>query len=479
MDALSSIFTWLSDHEAGISAVAAIIVIGGVVFAGFRWLASRRSESALEATPEKAPAAATEPPSAPDSALADLDPLTVPGFEGHAAIAVLPFDNLSGDPEQEYFADGIAEDLITRLSAWRHFPVIARNSSFAYKGKAVDVKQVSRELGVRYVVEGSVRKVGERVRISAQLIDATTGAHVWAQTYDRELRDVFALQDEITQAVVGSMHPELRRSEMQRVMRKDPQSLDAWDCFMRALWHAFQLTKADNLKAQQLFQQAIDLDSAFAEAFAGLAISHMSRFWHQWSDLPTESIAEMIRAARRSVELAPNNAEAQHALSLAHFVTGKLNEAIAAAERAIELNPSLANVYSALAYALTGTGRPEEALAAIEKAMRLSPRDPMMSMALFAGGFAHFASGRYEDAADWARRDLRDHPQNAHSLRLLAASCAHLGQLDEARAAGQEFSRLYPDWSLSAFRPILLTSMKDSELVEGYFDDLRKAGFKE
>ena len=183
MDALSSIFTWLSDHEAGISAVAAILAIAVILFTGLRFLLRRRSEGSAE----KAPSAAVEPAPAEETSAPDLDPLTVPGFEGRPAIAVLPFDNLSGDPEQEYFADGIAEDLITRLSAWRSYPVIARNSSFTYKGKAVDVKQVSRELGVRYVVEGSVRKAGERVRISAQLIDATTGAHVWAETYDLSL----------------------------------------------------------------------------------------------------------------------------------------------------------------------------------------------------------------------------------------------------------------------------------------------------
>ena len=183
MDLLSRIASWLGENEATISAVVGIAVLTGILFAGVRSLVRRRGE----ASAGKAPTASAETPSATESSTPDLDPLTVPGFEGRPAIAVLAFDNLSGDPEQEYFADGIAEDLITRLSAWRDFPVIARNSSFTYKGKPVDVKQVSRELGVRYVVEGSVRRVGERVRIAAQLIEATTGAHVWAETYDREL----------------------------------------------------------------------------------------------------------------------------------------------------------------------------------------------------------------------------------------------------------------------------------------------------
>ncbi|GAH36078.1 unnamed protein product, partial [marine sediment metagenome] len=202
-----------------------------------------------EASAEKASSAAAETASA-DSSPADLDPLTVPGFGGHPAIAVLPFDNLSGDPEQEYFADGFADELITLLSASREFPVIARNSSFTYKGKPVDVKQVSRELGVRYVVEGSVRKTGDRLRITAQLIDATTGGHLWAETYDRHLRDIFEIQDEITEAIAGSMGYALLLSEARRAIHKEPQNLDAHDCRMRGMWHLYRLTREDNRKAR-------------------------------------------------------------------------------------------------------------------------------------------------------------------------------------------------------------------------------------
>jgi adenylate cyclase len=219
MDLLSRIASWLGENEATISAVVGIMVLAGVLLAGLRSLVRQRSETTQHTV---ASAPVSEPSPASDSQQADLDPLTVPGFEGRPAIAVLPFDNLSGDPEQEYFADGIAEDLITRLSTWRDFPVIARNSSFTYKGRAVDVKQVSRELGVRYVVEGSVRKTGDRVRIAAQLIDATTGGHVWAETYDRHLRDIFEIQDEITEAIAGSMGHPLILSEAKRAIHKEP-----------------------------------------------------------------------------------------------------------------------------------------------------------------------------------------------------------------------------------------------------------------
>jgi TolB-like protein len=245
MDLLSRIASWLGENEATISAVVGITVLVGIVLAGLRSLVRRRGETAQQTALS---AAAIEPAPAAEASPADLDPLTVPGFEGRPAIAVLPFDNLSGDPDQEYFADGIAEDLITRLSTWRDFPVIARNSSFTYKGKAVDVEQVSRDLGVRYVVEGSVRRAANRIRIAAQLIDATSGHHVWAERYDRELRDIFDLQDEITQAVVGSMCPELELFEFTRVVRREPQNLDAWDSSQQGMWHLQRMTREENAR---------------------------------------------------------------------------------------------------------------------------------------------------------------------------------------------------------------------------------------
>ena len=252
MDLLARIGTWLSDHEAMISAVVGITVLAGVLFAGLRSLVRRRAEPSQE----KALAVSPETQAATDSSPADLDPLTVPGFEGRPAIAVLPFDDLSREHDQEYFADGIAEDLITRLSTWRDFPVIARNSSFVYKGKPVNVKQVSRELGVRYVVEGSVRKAGDRVRITAQLVDAVTGGHVWAEIYDRELRDIFTVQDEITEAIVASMRPELLRSEGERAVRKEPQNLDAWDCYARGQWHLLEDDQGRQRKGAILLRES-------------------------------------------------------------------------------------------------------------------------------------------------------------------------------------------------------------------------------
>jgi adenylate cyclase len=414
---------------------------------------------------------ATEPPGTTGD-----EEFTVPGFSGVPAIAVIPFDNLSGDPEQEYFVDGIAEDLITRLSSWRTFPVIARNSSFVYKGKPVDVKQVSRELGVRYVVEGSVRKVGNRVRISAQLIDAATGAHVWAETYDRQLRDIFAVQDEITQAIVGSINPALREAELARVARKEPQNLDAYDLAMRGWWHWFKLTEEENAKARSLFKQAVELDPQSSGAFQGLAYTHFNDAAFQWTDTPAQSDSELMRAARRSVELDANNASAQIVLSLAYVRARQSDEMIAAAERAVELDPSLAMAHAWLGGFLAGHGRLEEGLASAEKAIRLSPRDPFLWFYFHRLAIVHFQARRYEAAVEWARRSIRGNPRFPYSRATLAAAYAHLGRLDDARAEVEELLRVQPGFSLAFWRE---SSVSDPDYRDHYLGGLRKAGLKE
>jgi adenylate cyclase len=401
---------------------------------------------------------------------------TVPGFGDRPAIAVLPFDNLSGDPEQEYFADGIAEDLITRLSSSRFFPVIARNSSFTYKGQAVDVQQVGRDLGARYVVEGSVRKSGDRVRISAQLIDAATGAHLWAETYDRQLRDIFAVQDEITQAIVGSLGPAVFHAERARAVRKEPRNLDAYDLVMRGLWHFFKGAKEDNAKARSLFERAIELDPQSSGAFASLAYTHWSDLSFQWTDSPSNSVTELMRAARRAVELDSNSATAHSVLSLAYVRAEQPDEAIAAGERAIELDPSDAGAHRWLAIFLSGQGRLEEALASAEKAIRLSPRDPMLWFSFSSLAVVHFNANRYEDAVEWARRSIRGNPRFPYSRAVLAASYAHLGRLDDARREVEGLLRVQPGFSLSFMRE---QGVADTFYRDHYLDGLRKAGLKE
>jgi adenylate cyclase len=413
----------------------------------------------------------------PKENLPGINDLTVPGFGGRPAIAVLPFDNLSGDPEQEYFVDGIAEDLITRLSSWRWFPVIARNSSFVYKGKAVDVKKVSQELGTRYVVEGSVRKAGDRVRISAQLIDASTGGHVWAERYDRELREVFALQDEITEAIVASMWPELRRFERDRAARKEPQDLDAWDRVQRGFWHFYQSTRQDNRKARSLFESAAELDPHLSTAFSGLAWTHTADIINQWTDSPTQAAGKLLDAAQRSVALDERDSDGQVTLGGAYALTGQQDKAIAALELAVQLNPSSAFAHTNLGLILARGGRPDDAIASHEKAMRLSPQDPMMWTFLFGIAMAHFVAGRYEEAVKWAQRSTQRRADFVLPYRFLAASYAHLGRLDEARTALQEVLRLTPEFSLGSLQTIMLGA--DSDFVTRMTEGLRKAGLKE
>ncbi|MDH3227791.1 MAG: tetratricopeptide repeat protein, partial [Thermoleophilia bacterium] len=406
------------------------------------------------------------------------DPFTVPGFSGAPAIAVLAFDNLSGDPEQEYFADGMAEDLITRISAWRWFPVIARNSSFVYKGQAVDVKQVSRELGVRYVVEGSVRKGGDRVRISAQLIDATTGHHVWAETYDRELRDIFAVQDEITDAIVMAMRPELRRSERERAARREPRDLRAYDLTQQGLWYfAAKDTAGDNLRARSLFEQAIEQDPSYADAWSGLALTHYWDVIQQWTNSPARSISELQRAARRSVSLDPQWARGHLALALAHYLAGHRDEAIASTERAIELDPSLPGVYRILGVLIALAGRPDDGIAKIETGMRLDPRDPWMWRNFQLLAVAHLVAERFAEAVDAAQRSLQHNPDEHNTHALLAISYAHLGRIDEARSAFREVLRLQPDYSLAGLRQIF--AVANDDFVERVVAGLRQAGLEE
>jgi adenylate cyclase len=414
---------------------------------------------------------------APEKALPGMDELTVPGFGGRPAIAVLPFDNLSGDPEQDYFADGIAEDLITRLSAWRDFPVIARNSTFIYKGKTVEVKQVSGELGVRYVVEGSVRKAGDRVRISAQLIDATTGAHVWAERYDRELQDIFSLQDEITEAIVRSMRPELRRTETQRAARKEPQSLDAWDCVNRGTSHFRTYTKEDNAKARSFFERAIELDPTFAEGFTGLAFTHLFDVVWEWAADRAQAMGDASRFARKSLELDDRQAAAHGVLAYAFGFSGQRDQMIASFERALELNPNDTASHGGLGFALSYTGRPEEAIVHLEKAMRLSPQDPEVHLWLFAMGLVDFSRGRYEEAASWFERSRRNLPSFPFAYRGLAATYAQLGRMEEAQTALREDLRLNPHESVSHIKAQI--PVADPDFLERWLDGLRKAGLKE
>jgi adenylate cyclase len=349
------------------------------------------------------------------------------------SIAVLPFQNMSGDPEQEYFADGMVEDIITALSRFKSLFVIARNSSFTYKGRAVDIKQVGRELGVRYVLEGSVRKGGNRMRITAQLIDATSGAHVWADRYDRDPSDIFAVQDEITASVAGIIEPALADAEQQRVLRKRPDSLDAWEAYQRGLWHFNKYSPEENKAALDFFRQAIALDPNFAPGHYGYALALQWEIWH-FSTRPFNEVQGAARAeAQIAVSLDDKDAMA-HAI-LAHMMMwgSEWEAAIAEARTAIALNPNSAFVISMLGCVLGFGGYREEALTRLQQAMRASPHDPLTWLWTIWTWAMQFFSRDFDAALQTGHQLLRLRPGWLQGQVSIAMSLAKLGRIDEAR----------------------------------------------
>ncbi len=393
------------------------------------------------------------------------------------SIAVLPFDNMSGDPEQEYFADGITEDLITALSKIRWFFVIARNSTFTYKGQAVEVKQVAEELGVRYVLEGSVRKAGDRVRITAQLIDATTGRHVWAERYDRSLDDIFALQDEMTQTIVGAVEPELSAAERERAANKPPESLDAWETYQRGLWHLLRFTRDDVIEAEHLFQKVHELDPTFATAYAFESYAHYLDTMLGFSEEPEKSLEAGYAAAKKALALDDKDAVAYFALGRVSMMRGQHDASVAELEKAIELNPSFAMAHHGLGFALVLSGRLEEAGEALDNAVRLSPRDPILWGTMSFRSVACNLLGQYEMAAEWARKAIQE-PRSAGggywSHAVLASALGNLGRIDEANAAIEEALKSKPDLCIAYIKKTLPTKYPNG--LDAYLDGLRKAG---
>ncbi len=364
------------------------------------------------------------------------------------SIAVLPFVNLSGDPEQEFFADGMAEEIITALSHYRWFFVIARNSSFTYKGRAVDVTQVARELGVRYVLEGSVRKAGNRVRVNAQLIDATTGSHIWAEHYDRELDDIFALQDEITETIVAAIEPELGAFERERARRRPPENLDAWGSFQRGLWHFFTYQNREGLaEAKRLFQRACELDPGFATAHAELAWTHIADIHRGFADDPGASLEQAARAAEQAVALDARDPVARFALGRVHIFRHAYENALAEMEAALDLNASSDRAYYCLGLALLYGGRAQDSIPQLERAIRLNPRSPILSAYLDMLARAYFNSERYEEAAEWFEKASQQ--PNASFLPFVhaAAALGHLDRIDEARDMFADGLKKEPDFA--------------------------------
>jgi adenylate cyclase len=381
-------------------------------------------------------------------ALEPTPPLALPD---KPSIAVLPFQNMSGDPEQEYFADGMVEDIITELSRIRWLFVIARNSTFTYKGQAVDVKRVARELGVRYVLEGSVRKGGNRVRVTAQLIDPTSGAHIWAERYDRDLSDIFAVQDEITASVAGVIEPALAEAEQQRALRRPPERLDAWEAYQRGVWHFNKYGPEENQTAQTFFRRAIALDPNFAPGHHGYALALQWDIWHYSSRPFSEVQGVPLEEARIAVLLDDKDAMAHAVLAHIRMWGGEWEAAIAEARTALVLNPNSAFVISMLGCVLGFGGYREEALTRLQQAMRASPHDPLTWLWTLWTAVMQFHSRKFDLALETLHQLVRLRPGYAPAQVLIAATLAHLGRLDEARdvfsrAQGQDPRYQKPPW---------------------------------
>ena len=389
------------------------------------------------------------------------------------AIAVLPFTNMSGDPEQEYFSDGISEDIITGLSKLRWFFVIARNSSFTYKGKAVHMKQVAEELGVGYVVEGSVRKGGDRVRITAQLNDVATGSHLWAEKYDRDLADVFAVQDEITEAIVAAIEPQLYAAENFHARRKPPESMDAWDLVMRALSHYWRVTRQDNVVAQALLEKAITLDPNYGQALGVLATSHTFSAHMGWADMATVvPIAES--AALASIQADSEDPWAHHALGSVSLFKQRFENSLAAFESALSLNPNFSLAQGYYGLALSYCGRWQEACVAAQRAMRLSPRDPFSAIFCGIAAYANFVGRNYDEAIRLASESIRQRGDFVGGHRVLTAAAGMAGHDDLAKAALLELGRAQPNISI-AWLVSHMPIRSDADR-EHYLEGFRRAG---
>jgi TolB-like protein/cytochrome c-type biogenesis protein CcmH/NrfG/predicted Ser/Thr protein kinase len=404
--------------------------------------------------------------------------ITVPSFEGRPAIAVLPFDNLSANPEQEYFADGLAEDLITRVSLWRSFPVIARNSSFVYKGRAVDLKKVSAELGVRYVVQGSVRKAKNQVRISAQLIDATTEHHVWAKTYDRELTDVFAVQDEISEAIATSLVGDLERAEHSRIQRRAPESLEAWGLYQRALPLIYNFTREDCTQARTLLGRAVEHDPHFATALARLAEVGTWEVLYEWTDDSEQTLAAAIAEARRAVALDPLDAQARIALSFALMTAGDGHGALEESRQAVELNPSMPFALAIHAYHRHIAGYPpEESIALVQRALRFSPHDPVEWLFYDVLAGAYLNAGRFVEGLEAGRRLIALSPNYYWGYLWSAMNAVGLGQIEEAREFVAQARRVKHELSFELAAKCLGTMAPDVD--RRFKEALRQAGLED
>lgn len=393
------------------------------------------------------------------------------------SIAVLPFTNLSSDPEQEYFADGMAEDIITALSHFKALFVIARNSSFTYKGRAVDVKQVGRELGVRYVLEGSVRQAANRVRITGQLVDTATGAHLWAERFDGGFGDTFDLQDQVTESVVGAIAPAVEKAEIERAKRKPTDSLDAYALYLRGLARFYQFTgRQANDEALRLFSSAIERDPDFAAAYGRAALCYAFAKGNGWISVTENEIAKVARLAQRAVELGKDDAIALAASGWAvTFVVRDLGGGAALIDRALGLNSNLAEAWFYGGWVKNYLGEPKLAIEHLARAMRLNPLDPRIAAMQAAAAHAHFFLGSYDEAASLAAMALQDYPDYQPGLRIAAASNAMAGRPEQARQAVDRLRQPNPPLRVSTLKDVV-GPYRRAEDLSRFEEGLRQAG---
>ncbi len=393
-----------------------------------------------------------------------------PSIRDKPSIAVLPFTNMSGDAEQDYFADGISEDIITELSRFDGLLVIARNSTFRFKGRAVDIGEVAAALGVRYVLEGSVRRFDDRVRITAQLIDVETGGHLWAERYDRELTDVFAVQDDVTQQIIGALRSELGEVTATRASRALTGNTEAYDLYLQARVLKDRRTQETNRQAQQMFLRAIDLDPAFAAAYAELGFARFLAYLYGWSD-EGDIIGDALAVAEKAVALDPSLPVAHDRLGLIRGFQGDLDAGIAAAREAIALDANYANGYSTLALMLAFAGDTDEAITLLDRALRL---DPYSAVALFYRGLAYFVRENYDQAITTLKSSLALNPNFGAAHQFLAAIYGLLGYEEKAQAQATEVLRLTPNFAYG----ILQSPFRDRAVLMRLIEGLRKAGLE-
>jgi TolB-like protein len=466
---------WLSglDLRLVLVALGVAIVVGSVLLqqrAGRRLATVGDSGSAVAPAEKSADRASGEPAAAPNAPALTL--------LGKPSIAVLPFQNISGDPEQEYFSDGMVEEIITALSRFRQLFVIARNSSFTYKGRAVDVKQIGCELGVRYVLEGSVRKTANRVRIIAQLIDTTTGAHLWADRIEGTFDDIFQLQDHVTENVVGAIAPKIEQAEIDRTKHKPTDKLNAYDCYLRAMMHFHKWTNENINEALQLFYRAIELDPTFASAHGLAAWCYVRRKLSGWMIEPQLEMRELERLAHRAEELANDDPVALYSGGWALVQTiGQAQRGAAMIDRALKLNSNAPDAWLLGGWTKIYLGAPDNAIDYFRRAIRLNPLDPLIARMHTGVAAAQFLAGQYKDAAFTSESALQQHPDDQPLLRMAAASYALAGRMIDAQRALTRVCHLDPGLRLSKVAE--LAPCRRPDHVSRYVDAMRQAGLPE